>query len=1061
MLIDLLTHHGDPLPHLAADAEVDVDLFAGGGGASTGYEQAMGKSPDVAINHDMEALAMHMANHPKTIHYCQNIINVHPLTATGGRLVRDLWASPDCFPAGTVILTSTGYKPIEDVCCGDEVLTHKLRWKRVTATMSWQKELLKIVGRGHPCMLVSAEHPFYARKRENVWREKPTRKYERRLSEAQWVKAGDLEKGWYWGTPAAFPAMAIPEIPVYNNRALVIDERLLWLAGRYVADGWTRLTARRAELVLTCSKNKIEELRASLSVWPRAGKRCGANEITWHERHTKTAYQFTASCRGLVEWLREHFGHLATGKRIPGWLLGADRTAREAFLAGYVSGDGSYTHSGGNPLIQCTTVSRPLAFGIKSLVCSLGFSPSVYYKDNQSNCIEGRSVNVVPVWSVRWRTAIDEDHRQTELSEGIEWCQIRDIIKLNGLSTVYNLSVEDDESYVADGIIVHNCTHFSKAKGGKPRSQNIRDLAWTVVRWARLTRPKRISLENVEEFQTWGPLDAEGQPIKERAGETFHKWVAALKKLGYSVAWRELRACDYGAPTIRKRLFLCARLDGKRISWPKPTHGAPESLPVKAGKLKPWRTAAECIDWTDPAPSIFDRKKPLAENTQRRIAEGIRRYVLAAQKPFLVSYYGPKRPGDFRGAGLDEPLKTQTTENRFGLVSPMIVKPNHTASYYNCFRGQSVENPLGVITQAPGFAACSAYLVTPSHSGENFRGQSVEQPVGTMTGKGSFCLTTPHLISIDHKGKRGEFKAACREVGEPLSTVTQENRHALISASIVGCGGPSYAGEPVSVNKPMGTIIATNHKAVSIVKLRGTNIGSQAGTPLHTISAQGLHHGLMSASLSQYYSGGGQYASCTEPMRTSTANDRIAMQAIHLQQYNGCSEAQPVDDPMPTIPTRDRFGLTAATLHQHYGTSECRPVDEPAPTTMGKNKLGIVQCDLQPTGRYEQVRDFLRKWGVIGEDEEAEVFVDGVRYLISDIGLRMLRPRELFTANGFRKTYDIAPLYKGKPLTTTSQVKKCGNSVPPQLAAAVLSGNKDALEYQRTKYTALPLFKEA
>lgn len=733
MLIDLTTLKGDPLPHLAADADVDVDLFAGGGGASTGYEQAMGKSPDIAINHDMEALAMHMANHPDTIHYCQTIINVHPLTATGGRLVRDLWASPDC-------------------------------------------------------------------------------------------------------------------------------------------------------------------------------------------------------------------------------------------------------------------------------------------------------------------------------------------------------------------------THFSKAKGGKPRSQNIRDLAWTVVRWARLTRPKRISLENVEEFKTWGPLDAEGQPIKARAGETFHKWIAALKKLGYSVSWRELRACDYGAPTIRKRLFLCARLDGKRISWPNPTHGAPDSLPVKAGKLKPWRTAAECINWEDPAPSIFDRKKPLAENTQRRIAEGIRRYVLTAQKPFLVSYYGPKRPGDFRGAGLDEPLKTQTTENRFGLVSPMIVKPNHTASYYNCFRGQSVENPLGVITQAPGFAACSAYLVTPNHSGENFRGQSVEQPVGTMTGKGSFCLTTPHLISIDHKGKRGEFRAACREVEEPLSTITQENRHALItanmivknysgvvgheiekplgtitsidhhslvSASIIGCGGPSYAGEPVAVNRPMGTIIATNHKAVSIVKLRGTNIGSEAGTPLHTISAQGLHHGLMPASLTQYYSGGGQYASCTEPMRTSTTNDRIAVQAIHLQQYNGRSEAQPVDDPMPTIPTRDRFGLTAATLHQHNSRSECQPMNEPAPTTMGKNKLGIVQCDLQPTGHYEQVRAFLREWGVIGEDEEAEVFVDGVRYLISDIGLRMLRPRELFTANGFRKTYDIAPLYKGKPLTTTSQVKKCGNSVPPQLAEAVLSGNKDALDFQRNNYAALPLFKEA
>lgn len=194
-----------------------------------------------------------------------------------------------------------------------------------------------------------------------------------------------------------------------------------------------------------------------------------------------------------------------------------------------------------------------------------------------------------------------------------------------------------------------DCKHFSKAKGGAPRDRNIRDLAWVVVRWAEFAKPDVICMENVEEFVTWGPVDSDGQPIKEFAGQTFELWVKRLKKAGYQVRWRELRACDYGGPTIRKRWFLVARRDGRPIVWPKPTHGNPVSAEVRKGKLLPWVGAHTCIDWSLPCPSIFDTGaeimarhglravRPLAKNTLARIARGMRRYVIEAERPFLVN----------------------------------------------------------------------------------------------------------------------------------------------------------------------------------------------------------------------------------------------------------------------------------------------------------------------------------------------------------------------------------------------------------------------------------------
>lgn len=333
-----------------------------------------------------------------------------------------------------------------------------------------------------------------------------------------------------------------------------------------------------------------------------------------------------------------------------------------------------------------------------------------------------------------------------------------------------------------------DCTHFSKAKGGKPRSKKIRGLAWVAVRWAQLPveiRPRVLLLENVEEFETWGPL-VDGRPCPKRAGQTFRKWKRRLERLGYKVEKRVLVAADYGAPTTRKRLFIVARCDGQKITWPEPTHAKDPGASLHAMHLKKWRSAAECIDWSLPCPSIFERSKPLAENTQRRIAEGIRRYVLNCAEPFIVEYPGHS-------------------------TAPCIVKPNH------------------------------AY--------EAFRGQSVERPLPTQTKENQFALSVPVLVGIDNKSS-GD--GATWAGGEPLRTVTMENRFALAAPHLVEVGYgevraflTTYYGQGVGqeVKDPMRTVVSKDR--MGLVYVRGVlhqivDIGLRMLQPRELARAQGF-----------------------------------------------------------------------------------------------------------------------------------------------------------------------------------------------------------------------------
>lgn len=322
-----------------------------------------------------------------------------------------------------------------------------------------------------------------------------------------------------------------------------------------------------------------------------------------------------------------------------------------------------------------------------------------------------------------------------------------------------------------------DCTHFSKAKGGKPRDKNIRGLAWVALRWAATVRPRVIILENVEEFVTWGPLTPEGYPDPKQKGRTFRSFVNALRRHGYAVEWRELRACDYGAPTIRKRLFLIARCDGRPIVWPEPTHGAPDSPEVRSGKLKPWRAAAEIIDWSIPCPSIFERKRPLAENTLRRIVRGIWKYVINNPRSFIVPIGGAafisRQFGQSVGHGVDEPLGTITAGGmgKSQLVTAFLAK-YHSETASHDARGQTLDRPLLTQDTSNRFALVTSHLV--KMRGTNI-GQPITEPLQTITAGGNhFGEVRAFLLKYYGAG----VGQAC---DEPLGTVTTRDRFGLVT----------------------------------------------------------------------------------------------------------------------------------------------------------------------------------------------------------------------------------------------------------------------------------------
>lgn len=449
-------------------------------------------------------------------------------------------------------------------------------------------------------------------------------------------------------------------------------------------------------------------------------------------------------------------------------------------------------------------------------------------------------------------------------------------------------------------------------------------------------------LENVEEFADWGPLtpvvdpatgkaqfDADGNPklvpCKDRKGKTFEHWKTALERQGYQVEYRMLRACDYGAPTIRKRLFLVARCDGRPIVWPKPTHGAPDDPLVKCGKLQPWKTTASIIDWSQPCHSIFLNseeaksvgvRRPLAENTMKRIARGVQRFVIEAEKPFIVepSFITEHANASHqRNMATDEPLRTICAEvkgGHFALVSPTLIQTGYGERPGQEPRAPGLHKPLGTIVAGGGkHALVSAFLA--KHFGGNYNGPGVR-------------------------------------LSDPASTVTTVDHHSLV--------------------------------ACNMVRQFGRSVGHDMDDPTGTVTA----------------GGGGKSALITS----------------HLVKYRGsCADGQQVNEPAPTITAQGQhIAEVRAFLIKYYGPNIGFMPDDPMHTATTKARFGLVT--------------------VAGED-----------YQITDIGMRMLTPRELYRAQGFPEDYQINIEIDGKRLSKASQIRMCGNSVSPHPARALIEAN--------------------
>lgn len=578
-----------------------------------------------------------------------------------------------------------------------------------------------------------------------------------------------------------------------------------------------------------------------------------------------------------------------------------------------------------------------------------------------------------------------------------------------------------------------DCTHHSQAAGGQPRKREIRNLSWVGLKWAGKKPGKKrirvISLENVKQILQWGPLIAkrdkatgrvmkldgtvaaigERVPVQQqflvpdpkRRGITWRRFVQLLEGMGYQVEWRIIKACDFGAPTSRERLFMIARCDGQPIVWPEPTHA---KNPAK-GQQK-WRTAADCIDWSVPSKSIFGRKKELAAATLRRVAKGMKKFVLDNPQPFIVPI--ANWSGELAQSA-DEPLRTVTSWPRggsFAMASPPLVQTG-----YGERQGQQ--------PRVPG----------------------LDQPLGTVVAGGvKHALSSAVILPATHQGAD-----RVNDPGEPMPTVTAANRGELMMASpvMVGAGGPVYAGKPVPADQPMGTLMTQSHRALAsahLVKFRFNSEGAAITDPVPTITSGGNYKrpagaahamGVCTAFIEQANGGFNTTPAkgADEPMTTVTntgSQQRLVTASLATLRRNCVGRA--VDEPVPTMtagaehhalveyklsPEQEEGALrVAAFLISYYGTENISACDSPAPTVTTKDRLGLVT-----------------------------VFVKGTPYVIVDICLRMLQPHELYRAQGFPASYIIDKGADGKPFTKTEQVHMCGNSVSPPPMAALARAN--------------------
>ncbi|NWB68078.1 DNA cytosine methyltransferase [Pseudomonas sp. I8001] len=614
-----------------------------------------------------------------------------------------------------------------------------------------------------------------------------------------------------------------------------------------------------------------------------------------------------------------------------------------------------------------------------------------------------------------------------------------------------------------------DCTHHSQAAGGQPRKREIRNLSWIGLKWGGKKRPRVISLENVKQILQWGRLIAKrdkatgrvvkldgsiaapgevvpvGQqfliPDPKQRGRTWRRFVALLEGMGYVVEWKVIKACDFGAPTSRERLFMIARCDGQPIVWPEPTHA---KNPTK-GQQK-WKTAADCIDFSDLGKSIFGRKKDLAPATLRRVAKGMKKFVIDSASPFIVPIANWSGEA-VQSAG--EPLRTITSYPKggaFSVVSPIIAPATHQGS-------DRINDPLDPLPTVTCANRGELTLISPlmiGAGGPEYSGKpvSVDQPTGTVTTQNHRAIAAAHLVKF-------RFDDAGKALDEPLPTITS---------------GGNY-------QRPAGAAHAMGISTVFMAQMNGgfnTTVAKSIEDPMTTVTNTGSQQQLVSATLITNTTGHAP-SDLAGPVPTVTTGQHHALVAANLVHLRGNCDARDVNDPLHTISAGGQHhGLASAFMERAFGASVGQGLDDPAPTITagGGGKSSLVSLTLSPeheAGALRVAAFLISYYGtenisacdspaptITTKDRLAmvTVMVKGTPYVIVDICLRMLKPTELYKAQGFPADYIISHGADGKPFTKTQQVHMCGNSVSPPPMAALARANDPWRVAERQAFAA-------
>lgn len=557
------------------------------------------------------------------------------------------------------------------------------------------------------------------------------------------------------------------------------------------------------------------------------------------------------------------------------------------------------------------------------------------------------------------------------------------------------------------------CTHHSNARGGKPMNDQSRSSAWHILRFAEALYIDNIIIENVPEFQSWGPIGADGRPLKSKRGHLFEQFIASLRALGYNVEWRILNWADYGDPTTRRRLFMICRRGNKPVRWPQPTHVAPAQLVQRdmfpdSAPQQPWRSAREIIDWSLPSRSIFGRKKPLADNTLLRIEAGLRKFwklevdlrrcVAEDLRPFLVVFRNNQG-----AASVDEPVPTLTTMGaNVGLVQPFITTAGGTEGQGR--QPHDIDDPVGTVLTNDRRALAEAFILP--HPRKHDQPHGVEEPLRTVTATSAdLALAEPFIVP--------QFsEAEARSVERPLGTVTTTSRGVGLCEAFV-LGQQSCAAAR-STDEPAPTVATAGAIGLTEAFLVNPNFGEREGQsprcrsvdkPAPAVTSAGAG-GVVEAFLlpNEGVGRGNAPRSVDAPVNTVTAHRGAGgvVEPFLVTVNHGDGDERRVGTvaaPMPTATSKIGQGICEPFLVEYYGSSDASAVSEPVPTVTTKDRFGVVEATV-------------------------------TRYML-DIRFRMLQPRELARAQGFPDSY----VFTGK---REDVVKQIGNAVPPNTAKALI-----------------------